>query len=280
MQVNVHAVTKSFKKKSDDKIYALEDINLIVHDGEFLCLLGPSGCGKSTLLNIVAGLDKPDSGKVTIDNKLIKDAGPDLGVVFQDGGLFPWLTVRGNVEFSLKMLGFSRERRREIALQNLQMVHLTHFTEAYPHELSGGMRQRAAIARTLAMDPKILLMDEPFSALDSQTRSMLHGELTEIWLKTKKAVIFITHNVEEALTLSDRIILFTARPGRIKKEFIIPYKRPRNLTSVKMIALQNEIKFYLQEEIEKVVKEQVDYGFAHPKVSVLSTVNNNMGSGL
>lgn len=280
MKVEICAVSKSFKKKSVNKINALEDINLNVHNGEFLCLLGPSGCGKSTLLNIVAGLDKPDTGRVLLDNREIKGTGPDFGVVFQDGGLFPWLTVRGNVEFSLKMMGCSKQKRKEIALKYIQMVHLSQFADSYPHELSGGMRQRAAIARTLAMNPQILLMDEPFSAVDSQTRSLLHRELVEIWQKTKKAVVFVTHNVEEALTLADRIVLFTSRPGRIKKEFLIPYKRPRNLTGTNLIALQNEIKFYLQEEIEKVAKEQMDYGFAHPKVSVLSPVNNNVGSRL
>ncbi len=243
MKVEIKGVYKSFRQNGNRLIPAVENINLQIPAGEFVCVLGPSGCGKSTLLNIVAGLDLPDRGGVFIDGKPVYTCGPDRGVVFQEGALFPWLTVLGNVEFALKMQRLPKNQRRDRAKDYLQMVHLSQFTHCYPHELSGGMRQRAAIARTLAMEPEILLMDEPFSALDSQTRSLMHQELTDIWQATGKAIIFITHSLEEALVLANRIVLFSARPGRIKKEFVVPVERPRDMNHPKMIMLQREIRF-------------------------------------
>ncbi|MFZ5640814.1 MAG: ABC transporter ATP-binding protein [Bacillota bacterium] len=280
MKVEIKGVCKSFRQNGNGVLAAVEDINLNIAAGEFVCLLGPSGCGKSTLLNIVAGLDRPDRGRVLINGNPVENCGPDRGVVFQEGALFPWLTVLGNVEFALKMLRLPRKECRERADRYLQMVHLSQFVHCYPHELSGGMRQRAAIARTLAMEPEILLMDEPFSALDSQTRSLLHQELTEIWQATRKAVIFITHSVDEALALADRVVLFSARPGRIKKEFTVNMERPRDLNHPKIIMLQREIRFHLQEELEKVVEEQKAYEYAHAKIAVLPAVNNHLGNSL
>lgn len=280
MKVEINEVCKSFRQNGNGVIPAVEDISLQIADGEFVCVLGPSGCGKSTLLNIIAGLDRPDRGRVVIDGKPVENCGPDRGVVFQEGALFPWLTVLGNVEFALKMLKLPKKERRERAVRYLHMVHLSMFMHCHPHELSGGMRQRTAIARTLAMEPAILLMDEPFSALDSQTRSLLHNELTEIWQTTRKAVIFITHSVEEALMLADRIVLFSARPGRIIKEFFVQAERPRDLNHPGMIMLQREIKFYLQQEIKKVAEEQNAYEYANAKIAVLPAVNNHLGSSL
>lgn len=280
MKVEIKGVNKSFRQNGNGVIPAIEDINLEITAGEFVCILGPSGCGKSTLLNVVAGLDRPDQGQVFIDGKPVETCGPDRGVVFQEGALFPWLTVMGNVEFALKMLGMPKNERMEKSGRYLQMVHLSQFAHCYPHELSGGMRQRAAIARTLAMEPEIFLMDEPFSALDSQTKAMLHQELIEIWQATGKAVIFITHSVDEALALADRIVLFSARPGRIKKEFTVSTERPRDLNHPKMIMLQREIRFYLQEELEKVVAQQKAYEFTQAKVTVFSAVNNHLGNSL
>ncbi|ADG82327.1 ABC transporter ATP-binding protein [Thermincola potens] len=280
MKVEIEGISKSFKQNVNFRISAIKSIDLQISEGEFLCILGPSGCGKSTLLNIIAGLEFPDTGQVKVDGQVVREAGPDRGVVFQDAALFPWLTVQENVEFSLKMMGMEKQKRKEIADKYIQMVHLTPFAHCYPHELSGGMKQRVALARTLAMDPTILLMDEPFSALDAQTRTMLHKELQEIWQKTGKAIIFITHNVEESLILADRIILMTARPGQIKRQFVVNHSRPRDLTNPKLIMLQRKIKFFLQEEIEKVAKEQSAYERTHTQVSVLSTAHNNMGTGL
>ncbi len=276
MKVEIKEVYKSFRQNGNGVMPAIEEINLQIHDREFVCVLGPSGCGKSTMLNIIAGLDRPDRGQVFIDGKPVVNCGPDRGVVFQEGALFPWLTVLGNVEFALKMIKLPKKERREKALKYLQMVHLSHFMYCYPHELSGGMRQRAAIARTLAMEPEILLMDEPFSALDSQTRNLLHQELTEIWQATGKAIIFITHSVEEALILADRIVLFSSRPGRIKKEFVVNTERPRDVSHPKMIMLQREIKFNLQEELEKVAKEQTVPAYANPKIAAMPAVNNHL----
>lgn len=278
MKVEIQGVCKTFRQNGNGIIPAVEEINLSIAAGEFICVLGPSGCGKSTLLNIVAGLDYPDRGLVFIDGQPVENCGPDRGVVFQEGALFPWLTVLGNVEFALKMFGMPKNERRERSLRYLQMVHLSQFAHCYPHELSGGMRQRAAIARTLAMEPEILLMDEPFSALDSQTKNMLHQELIEIWQNTQKAVFFITHSVDEALALADRIVLFSARPGRIKKEFIVTTERPRDLNHPKMIMLQREIRYYLQEELEKVVAQQKEYEFSHARIAVLSAINNQLGN--
>lgn len=183
MKVEIEGISKSFKQNVNFRISAIKSIDLQISEGEFLCILGPSGCGKSTLLNIIAGLEFPDTGQVKVDGQVVREAGPDRGVVFQDAALFPWLTVQENVEFSLKMMGMEKQKRKEIADKYIQMVHLTPFAHCYPHELSGGMKQRVALARTLAMDPTILLMDEPFSALDAQTRTMLHKELQEIWQK-------------------------------------------------------------------------------------------------
>lgn len=227
MKVVIQKLEKRFAQKGRDQVLALDNINLNIRQGEFLCILGPSGCGKTTLLNIVAGLEQADSGRILVDNEQVDKAGADRVVVFQEDALFPWLSVFKNVEFGLKMQGVKACERRKLAERYLELVQLQDFAQSSPHQLSGGMRQRVAIARALAMDPKLLLMDEPFAALDAQTRAMLHKDLQEIWMRTEKTIMFITHNVAEAVCLADRVIIMSPRPGRIKKEVRIKLPRPR-----------------------------------------------------
>jgi NitT/TauT family transport system ATP-binding protein len=208
-------------------ITAVKDIDLSIDDGQFVCFVGPSGCGKTTLLNILAGLDKPTEGEVILDGHPVSETGPDRVMVFQENALFPWLKVADNVEFGLKMAGIEKEKRHERAMHFLEMMQLTKFSNAYTYQLSGGMKQRVAIARALAIDPEVLLMDEPFAALDSQTRDLLLVELQLIWARTKKTIVFITHNILESVVLGDKIYVFTKRPGSVKKEVSVNYRRPR-----------------------------------------------------
>lgn len=258
----------------------LQDVNLTVNKGDFISLVGPSGCGKSTLLNIIAGLEKTSSGQVLRGEQVINDAGPDRVVMFQEAALFPWLKVINNVEYGMKIAGISKNERRERALHYLKMVHLTRFVSAYPHELSGGMRQRVALARALAMDSGILLMDEPFAALDSQTRSILHAELQQIWGKTKKTIIFVTHNVEEAVLLANRVVVMSANPGRIKKELTVNLARPRNIGNVDVAFTVSQIVKELKEEVEKVVKAELDSDWSLQKDTFLPSPDSNLGSGI
>ena len=256
-KLRIQNISKSFQ--SNNKGFsALEDINLEVREGEFVCIVGPSGCGKTTLLNIVAGLEKADSGEVWISGHKINGAGPDRVVIFQEAALFPWLNVIKNVEFGLKQKGVNGSQRRNTALEYLKMVHLTKFQHAHVHELSGGMKQRVAIARALAMNPEMLLMDEPFSALDAQTRWILHFELQNIWLKTKKTILFVTHNIREAVCLADRIVILSISPGRIKKEFTVELPRPRDDNDVNVAEYSTRIMKELKAEINKVVKCEMD----------------------
>jgi NitT/TauT family transport system ATP-binding protein len=206
---------------------AVQDVNLTIEDEQFVCFVGPSGCGKTTLLNILAGLDKPTEGEVILNGRSVTETGPDTVMVFQENALFPWLRVLENVEFGLKMKGVEKEKRYEIATRYLDMMQLTKFANAYTYQLSGGMKQRVAIARALAIDPEVLLMDEPFAALDSQTRDLLLVELQLIWARTKKTIVFITHNIMESVVLGDKVVVFSKRPGSVKKEIPIDYRRPR-----------------------------------------------------
>jgi NitT/TauT family transport system ATP-binding protein len=239
------------------EVVALENVSLSIQPGEFACLVGPSGCGKSTRLNISAGLIRPQAGVVYRDETPITSSGPDRAVIFQESALFPWLSAVQNVEFALKHIRNRRERR-DRAMEFLQMVHLTRFAGANPHELSGGMRQRVAIARALAMDPDILLMDEPFAALDAQTRDMLIEEVQRIWLETRKTVVFVTHNVLEAVTLGDRVFSMGTRPGRIKQEIVIQLSRPRQVESPETARVAQRILADLKDEISKIVQEESD----------------------
>jgi NitT/TauT family transport system ATP-binding protein len=211
----------------EQQVSAIHDVSLSIEDGQFVCVVGPSGCGKTTLLNILAGLDRPSEGQVMLDGRPVTETGPDRVVVFQENALFPWLKVVDNVEFGLMIKGVPKEKRNGIAMQYLDMMQLTKFADAYTYQLSGGMKQRVAIARALAIDPEVLLMDEPFAALDSQTRDLLLVELQLIWARTKKTIVFITHNITESVCLGDKVVVFTKRPGTVKKEIAVDYRRPR-----------------------------------------------------
>ena len=249
--LSIRGLKKVFEGPS--KVVALDGIDLDIYEGEFLCIVGPSGCGKTTLLRIIAGLEKPTSGTVTLRQKPIKGPGPDRVMVFQEYTLFPWRTVLGNVVFGLEVKGLPKEKIMEKAMEYIRLVGLEGFENMYPHELSGGMKQRVALARALACDPDILLMDEPLSALDAQTRNYMQEELMEIWHKTRKTMILVTHNVEEAVYLGDRIVILTARPAKIKSIVEVSLARPRNRLSPDFIELRAKVLAMLREEMEKVM---------------------------
>lgn len=247
-KVSLRHVSKTFRTKHG-LVRALAEINLDVADGEFLCLVGPSGCGKSTLLNIIAGLEQTDSGQVLVDGKPVTGPGSDRMVMFQEPALFPWLDAFQNVMFALRLKrGLSRAERREVAEFYLNLVGLSEFKTADVHELSGGMKQRVALARALAPNPKILLMDEPFASLDALTREQLYCDLQNIWLKRKKTVLFVTHNPREAACLADRVVVFTARPGRVKAMFQISLPHPRNMNSAEVAEWALQITDALRQE--------------------------------
>ena len=246
-------VSKSFRTRTLT-VHALDDVTLRIAEGEFVCLVGPSGCGKSTLLNIIAGLERPDRGLVQANGEIIVGPGPHRLVMFQEASLFPWLTVLGNVLFGLKLInGLSVAERRERAEYFLELVGLKRFMHSNVHELSGGMKQRVALARALAPNPSVLLMDEPFGALDALTREQLYGDIQRIWSQHRKTIVFVTHNVREAVCLGDRVILFSPNPGRIREEFAIPLPRPRDINSVDLARYSTEItrvlKGYVQTEV-------------------------------
>lgn len=230
---------------------ALESVSLGIPDGQFVSLIGPSGCGKSTLLAMLANLDAPTTGTISVSGR--------VGMVFQEAALFPWRNIRDNVSFGLQMQGVGKAERQERADVALRLVHLSRFAKSYPHELSGGMRQRAAIARALVADPDVLLMDEPFGALDAQTRTMLQTELLEVWQRTRKTVVFVTHGLDEALTLSDRIVLLSARPGRIIADLTIDAPRPRDpQTDPTLRAAYETLRDMLTHEVESVARAEHD----------------------
>lgn len=240
-RIEVDGISKTFATKHRT-VLALDNVSLKVSEGEFVCLVGPSGCGKSTLLNIIAGLEHPDSGGVFANGEPVNEPGRDRMVMFQEHALFPWLDVIGNVLFSLNLKpGLTDKERLEVAKYYLQLVGLEKFHHANVHELSGGMKQRASLARALAPNPRVLLMDEPFAALDALTREQLYGDIQKIWQARKKTIIFVTHNVREAACLGDRVILFSPNPGRIRKEFAITLPRPRDINSVELAHYSTEI---------------------------------------
>jgi NitT/TauT family transport system ATP-binding protein len=277
MQVSVQHVFKSYPHHAA-VLEVLRDVSLTVEEGEFVCLLGPSGCGKSTLVHLIAGLDRPNRGTILAGGEEVDGPSSNRMVVFQDAALFPWLSVLGNVEFGLKMAGLPPRARRTRALSYLKLVHLSKFVHAYPHQLSGGMKQRVAIARALAMEPKLLLMDEPFGALDAQTRSVLQGELLEIWQKTKTTIFFVTHNVREATGLADRVYVISARPGRITFEQQIDVPRPRSPTNPVLLAYQQRVLSLLGDEIVKVMQEEL--GEAVPMPQAPGTVASDRSLGM
>jgi NitT/TauT family transport system ATP-binding protein len=246
--LEVKSVFKLFQVNGN-QMEALKNINLDIEENEFVCFIGPSGCGKTTLLRIIAGLEEPSSGEILIEGQPIKGPGPERGMVFQEYSLFPWRTVLDNVAFGLELKGISKDQRHEKARQYLKMVELERFEERYPHELSGGMKQRVAIARALVNDPIAILMDEPFGALDAQTRNIMQSELLRIWEEEKKTVIFVTHSVDEAIYLADRIVIMSARPGKIKDVIKIDISRPRSRTSPQVNAIRDRILCDLKSEI-------------------------------
>jgi NitT/TauT family transport system ATP-binding protein len=255
--VQLQGISLSYKANDGSRLLALDNINLKVSPGEFVCIVGPSGCGKSTLLHLIAGLQSPTSGTVLMDDKPIEGPGTDRILIFQELGLFPWLTVGENVEFGMKMKGTPKAERQERIKHYLRLVHLSQFKDSYTHQLSGGMRQRVALARALATEPDVLLMDEPFAALDAQTRDLLHDELERIWAETGRTIIFVTHNVREAVRLGDRVVLLTFRPGRVKREFRIDLPRPRHLEDMTVAKTAGEVLAELREEINRSL--EVEY---------------------
>jgi NitT/TauT family transport system ATP-binding protein len=256
-KLSARGVSKRFVGARGRGTTAVVDVNLEVAKGEFLCLIGPSGCGKTTLLNLFAGLDKPDQGQLLLDGRPITGPGPDRAVLFQEPALFPWMSVRRNVEFALKMIGVPKDERGDRSQHWLRKVHLGRFADVQPHELSGGMRQRAALARALACQPEVLLADEPFAALDAQTREILQEELQRVWSETKHTFVFVTHNVREAVFLADRVVLMSAPPGTFMAEHRITAPRPRQFEDVLLNKVVVDIHDHLHKEVEKVVAREI-----------------------
>ena len=246
-QIDISKVSKVFSTGGGE-VVALDDINLEVSSGEFICLLGPSGCGKSTLLNAIAGFSPPTAGSISVDGRAVQAPGPDRGMVFQEYALFPWMTVAKNIAFGLEIKKQPKARIKEKVSALLEMLNLQEFRDHYPKDLSGGMRQRVAIARVLALDSPILLMDEPFGALDSLTRRNLQDELLRIWTEFRKTIIFVTHSIEESIYLADRIVVMTYRPGTIKKIVNVLMPRPRDPSSVEFNDLKKELALLVMEE--------------------------------
>jgi NitT/TauT family transport system ATP-binding protein len=245
--LSIRNVSKRFVTSRHDTT-ALHDVSVQIEAGEFICVVGPSGCGKSTLLNLIAGLDRPSEGELIFDGRRIEGSGADRVVVFQEPALYPWLNVRANVEFGLKIKGTPRNERRDIVDKYLELVNLTRFEKAFVHELSGGMKQRVQLARALAVEPRMLLMDEPFAALDAQTRDVLQQELQEIWARTGATILFITHNVREAALLGDRVFVMTPGPGRIKTQIEVGLQRPRDPDTHAVVDFAAEIRAALQHD--------------------------------
>ncbi|WP_342727762.1 ABC transporter ATP-binding protein [Bradyrhizobium sp. B097] len=260
-RVRKEFVTRGEGGRPAGRFTALEDITLDVRSGEFLALVGPSGCGKSTLLDLLGGLTTPTSGRILLDGQPITGPGRDRGIVFQQYALFPWRTAAQNVEFGLDIAGLKAGQRREVARHFLDLVGLSGFADRYPHELSGGMKQRVAIARSLAYDPEVLLMDEPFAALDAQTRETLQGELLRIWRATGKTIVFITHGIDEAVVLGQRVAVMTSRPGRIKQIIDIPERLRSESEDVRALPefgqVRHEVWSLLRDEVQRAQQVQL-----------------------
>lgn len=241
MTIEATRITKWYQINETERMMALAELSLTIKDNEFFCLVGPSGCGKSTLLKIIAGLEPVDGGVITIDGERISGPGLNRGMVFQDYALFPWLTVEQNVEFGLELRKIPQKERKEIVKRYIGMVGLQGFEKSLSQQLSGGMKQRVAIARALSLNPKILLMDEPLGALDAFTRLQMQEEITRIWREEKQTVIFVTHDIEEAVYLGDRIAVMTPNPGKIKTILEVPFPRPRKRTDTVFVELRDEL---------------------------------------
>jgi len=252
MTLVISDLSRTFSSEKAETIEALSHISLSVNNEEFICILGPSGCGKTTLLRIVAGLESASSGSVSVDGVPVTRPSPRMAMIFQEYSLYPWRTVEENVMLGLELRGMNKPDRMTAAEKFLDLVGLKGFEKRYPHELSGGMRQRVAVARALAIEPSILLMDEPFGALDAQTRNRMQHELLRIWEKTKKTILFVTHSVDEAVFLADRIVVLTQRPGRIKEIVTIPGARPRERTSEEFGQVRRHLLDMIREESDPI----------------------------
>ena len=253
-KIKIENLRKVFEVRGGGNVVALNDVSFSVREGEFVCIVGPSGCGKTTLLKIIAGLERPTSGVVTLDGKPVSGPGRDRCMVFQEYALFPWRTVLKNITFGLENLGIPKEERLKIAKRYIELVGLQGFEDRYPHELSGGMKQRVGIARALAIEPEVLLMDEPFGSLDAQTRNMLQKELLEIWEKTQKTILFVTHSVDEAVFLADKIVVLSARPAVVKEILEVDLSRMRDRTSPEFNEVRSKVLRILQEEAQKAME--------------------------
>lgn len=276
----IEHINKSFKGGSGEEVYALKDISVSIKDCEFVCIVGPTGCGKTTLLNMIAGLDEPTSGRIVFNDRNVCAPSPERAFVFQEAALFPWLNAIENVEFSMKMRGIPKRERREKAEKYLSMFHLTKFSRTFVHELSGGMKQRVAIARALAMDSEMLLMDEPFAAIDSQTKGMLHSELLQIWEETRKTIIFVTHSVEEAVLLADRVIIMTPTPGSIKVVVDISIQRPRSIEDRRVHSIISNIFGELKEGVNGFAKPETRNDDGFKENIVLLGADSGLGANL
>jgi NitT/TauT family transport system ATP-binding protein len=241
MTLKIDHLSKRYVKGGQEQVNSLSDISFEVEDSEFICILGPSGCGKTTLLRIIAGLDSPSSGLVLMNGSVIDKPNPKLGMIFQDYSLFPWRTVNGNIAFGLEMQGTKKDQIQATTEKYLSLAGLSGFGNSYPNELSGGMRQRVAVIRALAVEPVVLLMDEPFGALDAQSRNKLQHDLIDIWEKTRKTILFVTHSVDEAVFLADRIVVLSSRPGHISEIVPVQQPRPRDRTSVEFAKIRRHV---------------------------------------
>ncbi|HEY7244386.1 MAG TPA: ABC transporter ATP-binding protein [Xanthobacteraceae bacterium] len=261
-KLSVESIHKTFFKPVKNDVVgipALNGVSLSVEQGDFVSVIGPSGCGKSTLLRIVDGLIKPDLGRVLVDGRAVDGPGADRAVVFQYFGLYPWRSVLRNVEFGLELKGMPREQRHEIALARIAQVGLRGFENHFPHELSGGMRQRVGFARALSLDPEIILMDEPFSSVDEQTRELLQEQLLELWRETRKTVVFVTHSIDEAVYIANRVVVMAARPGRIVEDIEIDLPRPRT-SGVRALPRFGEIRSHAWEILKRCIRETTEPG--------------------
>ncbi|MBI3185488.1 MAG: ABC transporter ATP-binding protein [Myxococcales bacterium] len=279
MILSLQGVGRAFSNGRDRNV-AVEDVSLDIQQGEFLCVIGPSGCGKSTLLNLMAGLERPDRGQVLVRGEPVRGPGPDRAVMFQEHALFPWRTVAGNVSYPLEQLGWKRERIAQRVEELLRLVHLARFAKSNVHELSGGMRQRVALARALAGDPDILLMDEPFAALDAQTREVLLMELQRLWQSSGKTVVFVTHNVREAVVLGTKVALMATRPGRIQRVLQVDLPRPRSVEDRDVTLVAASMNQHLKAEIERVLREELGDDYRAPEGRLVRPAGGPLGSGI
>jgi NitT/TauT family transport system ATP-binding protein len=250
MKISVQGLSKVFRASNGD-VEALRDVDLVIPDGQFCCIVGPSGCGKTTLLRILAGLEEHTDGRLEMVHT--DPRRPLTSMVFQEQSIFPWMTVRDNVGYGPRMRGVPGRQRQEIVDQYIEKVGLSQFARAYPHQLSGGMKQRVSVARAFANDPEILLMDEPFGALDEQNKSLLQEELLKIWEETRKTVVFITHSIDEALILGDRVLVMTARPGTLKADLVVPFERPRQVYELRAAPAFGELSYAVWSQLRDEV---------------------------